>query len=129
MTMRRARGARGDAGFTLIEVMVALVVFLIGVLGVSGLLITTIQANRGATNRSRADELLHEKVEQFQSTPYAEITSGTDQDTVAGVAFVRQWTVSANDPIANVARINLTASWAERGQTFSVRTTTIRGAN
>jgi type IV pilus assembly protein PilV len=121
--------ARGTDGFTLIEVMVALVVLLIGVLGVAGMLVTTIQSNRGATNRTRADQLLHEKVEEFQSMPYSSILSGSSQDTVAGVVFTRQWTVNPNDPIASVATIDLTASWSERDQTFEVRTSTMRSAN
>lgn len=129
MTTRDETARAGEAGFTLVEVMVALVIFLIGVLGVAGMLVTTIHSNRGGTNRTRADQLLHEKVEEFQSTSYGAITSGADQDTVAGVVFTRQWTVTQNDPIANVATIDLSASWSERGLTFEVGTATMRSAN
>lgn len=121
--------AGGASGFTLIEVVVALVVFLIGVLGISGLLVSTIQANRGATNRSRADELLYEKVEEFQSTSYAGINGGTDTSTVEGVVFTREWTVNPSDPIAGVMTIDLTARWTERGDTFQIETSTMRSAN
>jgi type IV pilus modification protein PilV len=115
--------------FTLVEVMVALVILAIGVLGVAGLLVTTVQSNRGATNRSRADELIYEKVEEFQSTSYAAITSGSDEVTIDGVVFAREWTVTPNDPTSGVLTIDVTAQWSERGQTFEVESSTMRSAN
>jgi prepilin-type N-terminal cleavage/methylation domain-containing protein len=118
-----------EEGFSLIEVMIALVVFLIGFLGMAGLLATITQSNRGATNRTRADQVLYQKVEEFMSTPYATITSGVDQDTVGDVVFTSQWTVNQNDPIPNSMTIDLVARWTERGDTFSVRQATIKSAN
>jgi prepilin-type N-terminal cleavage/methylation domain-containing protein len=120
---------RQEKGFTLIEVMVALVVFLIGFLGMAGLLSTVVQANRGASNHTRADQVLYEKIEELVTTPYAQVASGGDQDTVGDVVFTRQWTVSPNDPIGSVMTIDLVARWTERGDTFQVSQTTMKSAN
>jgi Tfp pilus assembly protein PilV len=109
--------------------MVSLVIFLIGFLGMAGLFATVAQTNREASNRTRADQVLYEKVEEFMSTPYAAISSGADQDTVGQVVFYRRWTVSLNDPIAKVMTINLETLWTERGDTFRVQQATIKSAN
>lgn len=126
--VKRSKRRRNE-GFTLIEVMVALVIFLIGFLGMAGLLVSVMGSNRDASNRTRADELLYEKVEEFQLTSFADIESGSDQDTVGNVVFTREWVVSNNDPIPKVMTIDLTASWTERGDTLSVRQATIKSAN
>ncbi len=120
---------RNERGFTLIEVLVATVILVIGLIGVAGLLTSVMQANRGAMNRTRAQQILVEKVAQFHSTAYANLASGSDQDTVGGVVFTRQWTVNPNTPIANASTIALTARWVERRDTFRVRQSTILSAN
>lgn len=126
MRMPRFRHASSDDGFTIVEFAVALVIFVIGILGVSGLLLTVIHANRSASNRTRADQLLYEKVEQFQSTPFAAIEGGADQTSVGDVVFTRTWTVANDVPVENVATIEIAAEWSERDETFSVQTATMR---
>lgn len=120
---------RSEQGFTLIEVMISLVIFLVGFLGMAGLFSVVAQTNREASNRTRADQVLYEKIEQLVSTPYAAISSGADQDTVGQVVFHREWTVTPNSPIARVMTIDLEAMWVERGDTFRVQQATIKGAN
>lgn len=129
MIVRRASRLASNDGFTLVEILVALIVFLIGALGVAGLLLNLMYANRGATNRTRADELLYEKVEELQSIPYGGVSDGTDQKTVAGVVFTREWTVTDDEPIDNVRTIELVTRWSDHGEIFEIRTATMRGAN
>jgi prepilin-type N-terminal cleavage/methylation domain-containing protein len=122
---RLGRAGAND-GFTIVEFAVALVIFVIGILGVSGLLMTVIHANRGASNRTRADQLLYEKVEEFQSTPFAAIQGGTDQTSVGDVIFTRTWTVTSDAPMENVTTIEIAAQWSERDETFTIQTATMR---
>lgn len=122
-----ARPRARDAGFTLMEVMVALVVLLFGVITMASLSAVVVQSNRGSTNRTRADEALYQKVEQFQSMPYQAVASGSDAVTIGGVRFSRAWVVEPNTPAPNVMRIRLRATWVERADTFRVTTTTLKG--
>lgn len=116
-----------NAGFTLMEVMVALVVLLFGVITMASLSAVVVQSNRGSTNRTRADEALYQKVEQFQSMPYQAVASGSDAVTVGNVRFNRSWVVEPNTPAPNVMRISLRATWVERADTFRVSTSTLKG--
>jgi len=115
------------AGFTLIEVIVALVVLLFGVITMASLSAMVMQSNRGSTNRTRADQALYQKVEEFQSLPFQSISTGSDSVSVGGVGFLRSWEVDNNTPVANVMQIRLTATWVERQDTLRVRTTTLKG--
>lgn len=126
MSPRTTRRGR-SAGFTLVEVMVALVILLFGVLTMASLTVVMMQANRGSTNRTRADQALYQKVEQFQSLQFQSITAGSDSVAIGGVGFQRTWAVDNNTPVANVMQIRLTATWVERADTFNVRTTTLKG--
>jgi type IV pilus assembly protein PilV len=115
----RALRRRGDRrGFSLIEVMVGVVLMTIGVLGLAALSVTVAQANRGATNRTRADQVLHEKIEEFQTADYDEITDGDDEITVGGITFARTWSVTDDSPMAGVKMVEITGTWDERGTTF-----------
>ena len=115
------------AGFTLIEVIVALVVLLFGVITMASLSAMVMQSNRGSTNRTRADQALYQKVEEFQSLPFQSISTGSDSVSIGGVGFLRSWEVDNNTPVANVMQIRLTATWVERTDTLRVRTTTLKG--
>lgn len=126
-SLRRVVGlGRDKRGFTIVEFVVALVILLIGVLGVAGMLVTVMQANRSASNRTRADQLLSEKVEEFHSVSFTSIEDGSDQKVVGDVVFDRSWTVTQDAPIDDVATIEIVTEWSERDQTMSVETATLR---
>ena len=125
--MRRPLSILGkDAGFTIIEFVVAMVIFLIGILGVAGFLLTVIHSNRMATNRTRADQLLGEKIEEFHAMPLSSIVSGADTRTIGDVTFERSWTVTPDDPVEDVSKIEVSATWTERDETFTVESATLR---
>lgn len=126
--MDRSRIRRGPdpdrRGFSLVEVMVGLVLMTIGVLGMAALTVTVTQANRGATNWTRADQVLHEKIEEFQTSTYPAIVAGVDTTWVGGMQFVRTWTVDADTPMAGVKLIEVQGAWREGPAERSAHRTT-----
>ena len=122
MIARFLRSRRGNRrGISLIEVMVGVVLMTIGILGLAALSVTVAQANRGATNRTRADQVLHEKIEEFQTADYDEITNGDDEITVGDITFERTWTITDDTPMDGVKKIEILGTWDERGTTFQSR--------
>lgn len=124
MSVRRLRASRG---FTLIEIVVAIVMLAFGVLASASLTAALMRSNSGVTNRTRAIEILREKVEDLQSETYFDIASGNDAVTVGGVTFSRSWAVAADTPAANLKTITLTATWNDRQGSHTVSNQTIRG--
>lgn len=109
----RRRPHSDQRGFSLVEVMVGLVLMTIGVLGMAALTVTVTQANRGATNWTRADQVLHEKIEEFQTSDYADIAGGADTTFIGGIEFARFWTVEVDTPMSGVKLIEIQGAWQE----------------
>ena len=128
--MRRAwvSSPTRERGSTLIEVMVALVIFLIGSLAVAALLLVSVRAQAGAGRRGQADQLLRAKVEELQTTAFAQVVDGFDAESLGGEVFERAWEVTEDEPVPRVKTILLEASWEERGRDFTVHATTLRSA-
>ena len=128
--MRRAwvSSPTRERGSTLIEVMVALVIFLIGSLAVAAFLLVSVRAQAGAGRRGQADQLLRAKVEELQTTAFAQVVDGFDAESLGGEVFERAWEVTEDEPVPRVKTILLEASWEERGRDFTVHATTLRSA-
>ncbi len=106
----------------------ALVVFLVGALAVAASLVLSFQAQGGANRRGQAHQLVQAKVEELLAQPYGEITDGTDHRFLGGMTFERSWSVTEDEPIPGVKRIELEAAWHERGRGFVVQAATLRSA-
>ena len=118
---------RSRTGFTLVEIMVALVLLVLGALAMASLSMALTQANRGSTSRTRASQSLTEKIEELRGVAYASVGNGADTVVVGDVTYTRSWTVTTNDPVADVKRVELTASWTDRDRTFETTTSTMIG--
>lgn len=125
--MKTWRRVGSEGGFTLVEIMVGMVLITIGILAMAALAVAVIEANRGATNRTRADQVLHEKVEEFRSVDYADIVTGTDTVDMAGVEIVRTWAITDDVPMDDIKKIELVGKWMDEGDTLSMRTATYVG--
>lgn len=118
---------RDREGFTLVEMIVALTLLAIGGLALAAFSVTINEVNRSSTNRTRADQLLGERMEEFQSMSYVDVVDGTDTVTVGGVSFERQWSVTPNTPVDGVKRVDLEARWSEGESTYTQSTSTLIG--
>lgn len=114
-------------GFTLVEMMVALTLLALGGLALAAFSVTINQANRSSTNRTRADQLLGERMEELQSTSYSDIVTGSDTVSVGGVIFERQWSVTADYPVDGVKRVDLQARWTDGESRSTQSTSTLIG--
>jgi Tfp pilus assembly protein PilV len=75
--MDRPETARGEAGFTIIEVMVAAAVLLVGVLGVMLMLDTAQRTTTTNKAREQGVALQRELLEAARSVPYADLVAGS----------------------------------------------------
>lgn len=123
--MTRDTGATG--GFSLIEVVIAITILAIGCLGMAAFTATATRGNSDSGNRTRADQLVAQKIEALESESYTAVATGSDTIDIDGVEFTRAWTVSANDPVAGVKRIDVAATWSDRGTERQISTTTLIG--
>ena len=71
------RSCRGQAGFTMVEVMVALVVLAVGLLGIAALLLKSLQSGRTATYRTQAVNLAADLADRIRSNRTAQADYGT----------------------------------------------------
>ena len=102
-------------GFTLLEVLAALGIFAIALASLPPLLVTAVRTNAYARRMSTATVFAQDKLEVLRNTPYAAITSGTDQVTESGRpgTYTRTWTVTAG-PTATTKRLVVAVSWTDR---------------
>lgn len=83
---------QGDAGFSLVELMVALVILTIGMLGLAGVTAYTIQKVSVAELDTERGAALQTVVEQLRAVPLTSVTNGAD--TVG--LFEVSWSVVDN---------------------------------
>ena len=112
--MRHA--ARGEEGFSLIEVLVALTILAVGLLSLALLQVTAIKGNAGASKSTIATDLAQTKLELFRRDAWIDIANSTnttfgggtipiyasvpadagDNVIVRGTNFYRIWSVVPN---------------------------------
>lgn len=73
-------GAHGDAGFTLLEVLIALVVLSLGLLGLAALQAATVDFNHKAYLRSQATSLAYDMADRMRANRQAALNGEYDSD-------------------------------------------------
>ena len=142
--MRHA--ARGEEGFSLIEVLVALTILAVGLLSLALLQFTAIKGNAGASKSTIATELAQTKLELFRRDDWTVIDNSTtttfgvgtipvyanvpadagDNVTVRGTNFYRIWRVVPNAS-SSLKTITVWSCWQDdQGKWHSVMLVTQR---
>ena len=116
----------GSDGFTLIEIMITLVILSIGLLSLAGLQVSAIKGNANSKRMTTAVSIAEKKIEQIKNIPYTDIQSESAQQfTVERVNFTQQVTVTANNPVQNIKKIDITVSWKGGPKSYTVPLSTI----
>lgn len=119
--------AKGDDGFTLVEVMVSLLIFLVASLGLLPLLMTNLQVNQGNRLHAQARRLAGKVMTELQVVDYARLTMVPGEPLlVSDIEILQQ--VERNVPELDQSRITVTANWQQQGRTHRCQLKTIRSA-
>jgi prepilin-type N-terminal cleavage/methylation domain-containing protein len=118
---------KGEAGFTLVEVMVALVIFLVVSVGLLPLLLTHMQANRDLRLHSMARRLAGEAMAELQVLDYGRLSTLTETPRQKeGIEIRRQ--IDANGLPNGQNRITVVAHWLHQGRVHRYQLQTLRSA-
>ena len=111
-------------GFTLLEVLVGLVLLAISILAIAAMQFTAIRSNHFSGSLTQAAILAEDKMEELKNIPYANVNTGSDSVTIAGISFARQYNVV--EDAGNFAKtITVTVQWTDKGN-HSISVSTIR---
>ncbi len=113
--------ARGQAGFSIIEVLAAMAIFGILAAGLTSATVGTIKSNSISRQAAAATALVQNKVEQLRAptVPVADLTAGLHSDARnpmsslghGGGTFTRTWQVTRNSPRTGIAQVVVTVAW------------------
>lgn len=137
--MRQGRGAPGEAGFSLIEVVVAAVIFLIVATALTGVLTSAIASHTVSRERTKGVQLAQDQLERISNLAYADV--GVSGGYPSGVIPAAGWSVPAgytvaisvvyvNDPgptssraVANYKRVTVVVSRTNDGKVLTTQST------
>jgi prepilin-type N-terminal cleavage/methylation domain-containing protein len=100
---RRGRAGAGDAGFTMMELVVAVGVIGTVLLGIAGVFIVSYTNVDHGGRVTRATTYAHQKVEELRNTAFSVLVANPTGSDVPESAFTRTWTVTPTG--ASPARI------------------------
>ncbi len=137
---RTRADTRGQAGFTLLEVMIAFTILAIGMLSIGVGQLSALHFTAGSKNAQQAMNLAEEQMEIFRSLTFsnpgapwgptffttpAEDTTDANNAALPGnphapldptnqdaLRFRRSWSIRPNQPPHNLTEIVVTVSWA-----------------
>lgn len=113
MALTPTRRRKGEAGFTLVEVLVATAIAAIGFLGLAATYVTSLRATVVGRNVSIATNLAAEALETMRRRPYEEIATSSPTSTVRDhVTFTSAATVAAVGTTSK--KVTMAVSWTDQ---------------
>lgn len=114
----------GEKGFSLIEIMVAMTFLGIGLLAIAQLIPLGMAGVTEARNRTSAVQTAQRVLDQLRTDGYesAALTAGAYTETDG--SYTIQWTVTDNNPIPKMKRVDLFATWGGGAPADTVRLST-----
>lgn len=115
MSWLRQRARRGEAGFTIVEMVVAASVMAIGIFGTMTVFLGTLRTTSAGEARTRASALAAQEVEAMRSAPYAQVGFSSGQ-TGFRSTFEGKTTVIVASPVFSPT----TTPYTFDGQVFTI---------
>jgi type IV pilus modification protein PilV len=119
---RRRALPRRSEGFSLIEVMVAMTFLGIGLLAVAQMIPTGMAGVTQARVRTNAVQAAQQRIDAMRAGDFADVTAGAFSDSTGD--YVLNWTVTADNPVRGMKRIDMQASWVNVTGTKTVNMST-----
>jgi Tfp pilus assembly protein PilV len=94
---RTARATRGEAGFTLMEVIVALSMMMVAGLGSAAIFLYSVNNNSGAGERALAMAVAQQRIERLRSIKFENVASENTTVQSAGRNYAVVTTVTVED--------------------------------
>lgn len=123
--------AKGEEGFSLLEVLIAITILTVALLGLGLMQVTAISANKNSHQFGQASAFAEQVLEQMKASPFDTIATsagidnstgapntgdlaGVDNSVVGGVTFYKVWNVAGTDP----KQITAYVVWRDRVGTW-----------
>ncbi|RJR36986.1 MAG: prepilin-type N-terminal cleavage/methylation domain-containing protein [Desulfobacteraceae bacterium] len=103
----------GQAGFTLLEVVVAISVLTVGLLAVASMQISGINGNKLGSTLTEGTTIAEDRLEKLIALPYVDVKSSTSPQQYGHYSV--SWTVTEGSPLPNTKRVSITVSWNDKG--------------
>lgn len=120
---RRAAAPRGQAGISIMEILVALFLLVLIVVGVSRTMTGAKRVQVGSYAMEQASSFAQGKMNQLSAASLATVAPGSDTvKTPLGMKFSRTWTVV---DLGGTRNVEVTVAWNAGGKAHAVKLGTL----
>jgi prepilin-type N-terminal cleavage/methylation domain-containing protein len=118
--MVRKRRRRGEDGFSLIEVMIAVTFLGVGLLAIAQLIPVGMAGITQARLRTNAVHAAQEQLDALRSADFDSTALIAGDYSEENGKFSLDWTITDDQPVTGMKRVDLSVSWPEPSGTKTV---------